>query len=47
MYMCLERNFVKPVIKDFLTERKNRGEFVFGVDLVRRVPTSSREASWL
>ena len=26
--MCPERSFVKPIVKDFLSERKSRGEFV-------------------
>jgi hypothetical protein len=38
MCMCPERSFVKPVVKDFLTERKNRGEFVFDFDLGGRIP---------
>ena len=38
MYFCLEKNFVEPVVKDFLSERKNRGEFVSDFDLGGKVP---------
>ena len=29
---------MKPVVKDFLTERKSRGELVFDFDLLGRIP---------
>ena len=38
MYLCPERSFVKPVVKDFLTERKSKGESVFNFDLLGRIP---------
>ena len=38
MYLCLERSFVKPIVKDFLTERKNREKFVLNFDLGGRIP---------
>ena len=38
IYMCPEWSFVKPVVKDFLTERKSRGELVFDFDIGGRIP---------
>ena len=37
MYMCPERSFVEPVIKDFLSETKSRWELVSDFDLSGRV----------
>jgi hypothetical protein len=38
MDMCPKKSFVKPFIKDFVKERKNKGEFVFGFDLDGKIP---------
>jgi hypothetical protein len=38
MYVCLERSFVKPIVKDFLTERKSGGEIVDDFHLGGRIP---------
>jgi hypothetical protein len=37
IYLCPKRSFVKPVVKDFLTERKRRGELIFDFDLGGRI----------
>ena len=34
------KNFVKPVVKDFLTERKSSGKFVFDFDVGGKIPPS-------
>ena len=36
--MCPKKSFVKPVVKDFLTERNRRGELIFDFDLGGRIP---------
>ena len=33
-----KRNFIKLVVKDFLTERNRRGELIFDFDLGERIP---------
>ena len=38
MYLCIEKNFVKPVVKDFCIGKKSIREFVFDFDLRKRVP---------
>jgi hypothetical protein len=38
IYLCPKISFVKPVVKDFLTERKIRGELIFDFALGGRIP---------
>jgi hypothetical protein len=38
MYLCPKKNFVKPVVKDFLSERKRIGKLIFHFDLGGRIP---------
>jgi len=38
MFICPERIFIKSVVKDFLTERMSRWEFVLDFDLGGRIP---------
>jgi hypothetical protein len=40
MYLCPKISFVKPVVKDFLLERKRRGELISDFDLGGRIPPS-------